>query len=80
MIKEYLPDNVVEQIFNALPESARQAKSNVKNDIKNILSSALANLNLVTREEFDIQTKVLQATRARIEALEKQLKLLDNKK
>jgi BMFP domain-containing protein YqiC len=34
---------------------------------------------LVTREEFDIQTKVLQATRAKVEALEKQLPLMHNK-
>lgn len=34
------------------------------------LQSALSKLNLVTREEFDAQTAVLQRTRSKLEALE----------
>ncbi len=36
------------------------------------LQSALSKLNLVTREEFDAQTAVLQRTRLKLEALEAQ--------
>lgn len=41
-----------------------------KRELQLALQSALAKLNLVTREEFDAQTAVLQRTRAKLEALE----------
>ena len=41
-----------------------------KRELQVALQSALAKLNLVTREEFDAQTAVLQRTRAKLEALE----------
>lgn len=48
--------------------------------LKTMMTHMLAKLNLVTREEFDIQTKVLQATRARIETLEKYISTCHNPK
>lgn len=74
----FLPDNIVQQIFEALPENIRNTKDNFKQELKEILSTAFAKMDLVTREEFDIQTKVLQATRARVEALEKEMKSFHN--
>jgi ubiquinone biosynthesis accessory factor UbiK len=44
-----------------------------KRELEIALQSALAKLNLVTREEFDAQTAVLQRTRQKLEALEQQL-------
>lgn len=41
-----------------------------KKELQIGLQSALAKLNLVTREEFDAQTAVLQRTRQKLEALE----------
>ena len=41
-----------------------------KRELQIALQSALSKLNLVTREEFDAQTAVLQRTRAKLEALE----------
>ncbi len=40
---------------------------------RELLKSTLAKLNLVTREEFDVQTRVLAKTRAKLEELEKQI-------
>ena len=42
-----------------------------------LLQSALARLDLVTREEFDVQAQVLARTRARLEELERQVSLLE---
>jgi BMFP domain-containing protein YqiC len=41
-----------------------------KRELELVLQSTLAKLDLVTREEFDAQTAVLQRTRAKVEALE----------
>lgn len=75
----FIPENLAKQIFDALPEDIKNTKKDLQNDLKAILSSTLAKFNLVTREEFDIQTKVLQATRLRVEALEKHIQSQHNK-
>lgn len=45
--------------------------------IQTLLQGAITKCNLVSREEFDAQTAVLQRTRAKVEALEKQLQVLE---
>ncbi len=78
-IQDFLPDDLAKKIFDILPEEMRQTKDDLQAELKAIVLGAFAKLDLVTREEFDIQAKVLQATRARVEALEKQVHLLHNK-
>lgn len=72
-------DKVTEQIMGILPESVQQINKDLQGELKAIISASFSKLDLVTREEFDIQTKVLQATRARVEALEKILLEKDKK-
>lgn len=50
-----------------------------KQEIKAAVQSALGKMDLVTREEFDAQTAVLQRTRERLEQLEKQLTELEKR-
>lgn len=50
-----------------------------KRELHLMLQSALARLDLVTREEFDAQTEVLQRTRQKLEALEQALAELESK-
>ena len=57
------------QFSNSSPESASRLKA--------IIESAVAKLNLVTREEFDAQQKVLLHTRERLELLEKEVGRLE---
>lgn len=45
--------------------------------IQTLLQGAINKCNLVSREEFDAQTAVLQRTRAKVETLEKQLQALE---
>ncbi len=47
--------------------------------VKQLLQAAVAQLNLVTREEFEVQTQVLLKTRLRVEQLEKRLMELNVK-
>ncbi|WP_024461824.1 accessory factor UbiK family protein [Marinimicrobium sp. LS-A18] len=49
-----------------------------KQEIKAAVQSALGKMDLVTREEFDAQSAVLQRTRERLEQLEKQLAELES--
>lgn len=64
--------------IQALPEKVRNTSDDLQQELKPFLSAIFSRLDWVTREEFDIQTKVLQQTRLRIEALEKQIQLMDN--
>ena len=51
----------------------------IEKNVKAVLTSAFARLDLVTREEFDVQREVLSRTRAKLEALEARLAELENK-
>lgn len=61
----------VSELFGANP--ARDVEKN----FRALMSSALARLDLVTREEFDVQAKVLSRTREKLAALEARLEKLE---
>ncbi|MGK0398805.1 MAG: BMFP domain-containing protein YqiC [Gammaproteobacteria bacterium] len=60
-----------------LPSGLQQVKSDFEAQIKTLLQQQLAQLDFVSREEFDIQSRVLQRTRAKLEALESKLDQLE---
>lgn len=67
------------QIFEKLSDQVDKILSNnplgdIENNLKSIILAVLHKLDLVTREEFDTQQKVLLATRAKLEELEQKLK------
>ena len=67
-------DKLAKQLFSDLKHTVEQSRENPsESQIKAIVASALRKLNLVTREEFDIQATVLLRTREKIDALEKQV-------
>ena len=49
----------------------------IEKNLKAMMSQGFAKLDLVTREEFDVQSQVLANTRARLEALETQVATLE---
>lgn len=49
----------------------------LEKNVKAVLSHGFAKMDLVTREEFDIQTQVLAKTRAKLEALEARVRELE---
>ncbi|HLB41595.1 MAG TPA: accessory factor UbiK family protein [Gammaproteobacteria bacterium] len=71
--------NLVDQLTQALPSHVGALKDDVEKNCRRILTNAFSKLELVTREEFDAQSKVLLRTRKKLEALEKQLKELEHK-
>ena len=67
-------EQVLGSLRQALPGGLAQ---DVEKNLRAALTAALARLDLVTREEFDVQSQVLARVRARLEALEKQLAELE---
>lgn len=51
----------------------------IEKNVRAMLGQGLARLDLVTREEFDIQTNVLARTRAKLELLEQRVAELEKK-
>ena len=56
-----------------VPSELEDKKQRCEAEIKSILQLYFANLDLVTREEFDVQKNVLLKTRKKLEALESKL-------
>lgn len=72
-------EQIAEQITNAIPPGVKNIADNVEDKIKTVLQSKLSQLDVVSREEFDVQTQVLAKTRAKLEQLEKDLEELKNR-
>jgi BMFP domain-containing protein YqiC len=58
---------------------ARSPAADLDKNLRTLLQSALGRLDLVTREEYDVQREVLARTRAKLEALEAKLAELEGK-
>jgi hypothetical protein len=68
----------VEQVFETLRKAVPGSLAeDVEKNLRAALAGALSRLNLVTREELEVQAAVLARTRARLEALEKQVTELE---
>lgn len=70
-------EEVVQGLTNALPPGLMAMQADVEKNIRTALSGMFTKLDLVTREEFDVQTQVLQRTREKLEALEKKVAELE---
>lgn len=66
-------EQIIQQIQNALPQGIKDLGQDAEAKIKQTLQAQLAKLDLVTREEFDVQTQVLLRTREKLATLEKQV-------
>lgn len=70
-------EDIVKQIGDAVPPGVKSMASEAEGKVKQILQSQLSKLDLVTREEFDVQTQVLIRTREKLEALEARVDALE---
>lgn len=73
MIDSKTLDELTQKLSRLLPADLDILKQDMENNIRATLQSTFQKLDLVTREEFDVQAEVLNRTRAKIEALEKKL-------
>lgn len=69
-------DELAKKLFAALPDSLQNIEKDIQQQFKEILQATFSKMDLVTREEFDIQTKVLARTRDKLEHLQTQVEEL----
>lgn len=70
-------EEVVQTLAAAMPPGLVQMQEDIEKNLRAALSATFAKLDLVTREEFDVQTQVLHRTREKLEALEKRVAELE---
>lgn len=70
-------DQFIDRVLEALPGGLKDLRDDAQKNLRAALHSALIRMDLVTREEFDIQRKVLARTRARLEELEQRVNELE---
>lgn len=69
-------NQLAQKIETLLPPGIKQVKDDFDDKLKKLLQQQLSKMDFVSREEFDIQRKVLARTREKLDALEKQLEEL----
>jgi BMFP domain-containing protein YqiC len=77
MIDNQIINRLSEQINALLPPGLQQVKEDFDARLKTLLQQQLSHYEMVSREEFDIQARVLARTREKLEAIETRLKELE---
>lgn len=77
MIDPKLIDELSEHLTASLPTGFRTMQADLAKNFRASLEAGLAKLDLVTREEFDVQRAVLARTREKLTQLEQQVKALE---
>ncbi|MBW5802789.1 accessory factor UbiK family protein [Coxiella endosymbiont of Ornithodoros amblus] len=71
-------NDIVNRLLGSIPPGVKNLPKDLEKNFKSILQQSFSKMDLVTREEFDAQVKVLERTRGKLEALEKKLSELEN--
>ncbi len=66
-------DELARRLVESVPQSLRSVKDDLEKNFQSVLRASLGKLDLVTREEFEVQEAVLARTRQKLEALEERL-------
>ena len=70
-------EEIAKQVTDAIPPSLKTMANDIEDKTKTVLQRKLSQLDVVTREEFDVQTQVLLKTRAKLAELEERLTQLE---
>ena len=71
-------DDLARRLSNLVPPGLREGREELQQNFKSVLQAGLGKLDLVTREEFDVQRAVLLRTREKLEALEREVQALES--
>ena len=66
-------DDLARSLLDHLPPAVRGMQQDLESNFRAVLRANLSRLDLVARDEFDAQAKLLERTRSRLEGLEKRL-------
>lgn len=72
-------DELARRLAESVPESVKTFGRDLEGNFKAVLQAQLAKLDLVTRQEFDVQSSILQRTQAKLAELESRVKELETK-
>ena len=70
-------DDLARRLMDAVPPGIAAMRRDLEDNFRAVLQSTLTRLDLVTRQEFDVQAGVLRRTREQLEALEQRLRALE---
>lgn len=79
MINAKKLEEIAQQVTDSIPPGLKNLASDFEDKTKTVIQRKLAELDVVSREEFDVQTQVLLKTRAQIAELEKKIGELEAK-
>jgi BMFP domain-containing protein YqiC len=71
-------DDIANRLASAIPPGLSNLKEDLEKTFRAILQGALGKLDLVTREEFEVQKMVLAKTRSKLEDLEKRVSEMES--
>ena len=66
-------DDIATRLSDAIPPGLSNLKEDMEKNFRAILQGALGKMDLVTREEFEVQKGVLAKTRSKLDALEQRV-------
>lgn len=70
-------EELAEKLAEAVPEGLKSMREDLEKNFRSVLASGFEKLDLVTREEFEVQEAVLARTREKLEAMAERLKELE---
>lgn len=77
MIDPKMFEEMAQKLGAVLPDGLQAIQRDVEKNFKTILQNSFAKMDLVTREEFDVQTEVLRRSREKLDQMEKQIAQLE---
>ncbi|CED72645.1 accessory factor UbiK family protein [Aliivibrio sp. EL58] len=72
-------EQVAKQIHDSMPQPVKELGTDVEQKVRQVIQGQLNKLDVVGREEFDVQTQVLLRTRQKLTAMEQKLAELEEK-
>lgn len=72
-------NDLAKRLSAAIPQDFLAIKGDLENNFQAILQASFSRMNLVSREEFDVQTRILEKTRLEFQDLESRIKALEAK-
>jgi len=70
-------DELARKLSSSLPESVTMIKTDLEHNFKSVLQSALTRMDLVSRQEFDVQVALLNRVRTQLSMLEQRLAAME---
>jgi len=76
-MSDYSIENLARRLAESVPDGLRSVRDDLENNFRSVLKTGIGKLDLVTREEFEVQEAVLARTREKLETLEAKLEELE---